>query len=53
MVLYISSHGLEKNFGQAGVTIPVFFDTDVSADPYALLDYAELVKLFAQIPARS
>jgi hypothetical protein len=52
VVLYISSHGLEKNFGQAGVTIPVFFDTDVSADPYALLDYGELVKLFAQIPAR-
>jgi hypothetical protein len=52
LVLYISSHGMERQFGKAGVTIPVFFDTDVGADPYALLDYAELVKLFAQIPAK-
>jgi hypothetical protein len=52
VVMYISSHGMERNFGKAGVTIPVFFDTDVGADPYALLDYEELVKLFAQIPAK-
>jgi hypothetical protein len=52
LVLYISSHGMERQFGRAGVTIPVFYDTDVGADPYAIMDYSELVKLFAQIPAR-
>jgi hypothetical protein len=51
-VLYISTHGMERNYGKAGMTMPVFFDTNVGADPNGLLDFAELVKLFSRIPAK-
>jgi hypothetical protein len=51
-VLYISTHGMERNYGKAGMTMPVFFDTNVGADPNSLLDFAELVKLFSRIPAK-
>jgi hypothetical protein len=51
-VLYISTHGMERDYGKAGMTMPVFFDTNVGADPNSLLDFAELVKLFSRIPAK-
>jgi hypothetical protein len=51
-VLYISTHGMERNYGKAGMTMPVFYDTNVGADPNNLLDFAELVKLFSRIPAK-
>jgi hypothetical protein len=51
-VLYISTHGMERNYGKAGMTMPVFYDTNVGADPNSLLDFAELVKLFSRIPAK-
>jgi len=34
------------------MTMPVFYDTNVGADPNNLLDFAELVKLFSRIPAK-
>jgi len=51
-VLYISTHGMERDYGKTGMTMPVFFDTNVGADPNSLLDFAELVKLFSRIPAK-
>src|SRR5258708_13593330 len=43
---------MERNYGKAGMTMPVFYDTNVGADPNSLLDFAELVKLFSRIPAK-
>jgi hypothetical protein len=43
---------MERNYGKAGMTLPVFFDTNVGADPNSLLDFAELVKLFSRIRAK-
>ena len=52
VVLYLSGHGMQKQFGRTGMTLPVFYDTDVHAGPGTGLDFEELVHLFARIPAR-
>jgi hypothetical protein len=51
-VLYVTGHGVEENFGKAGVTMPVFFDTNLDAPPGNSLNFAELVTLFSRVPAR-
>jgi caspase domain-containing protein len=50
-VLYISGHGMERNFGRTGETMPLLYDSNVR-DTSNTLDFADLVKRFAQIPAR-
>jgi hypothetical protein len=51
-VFYITGHGMEVNFGKAGVTMPIFFDTDVNTPPDSALNFAELVSLFSQVRAK-
>jgi hypothetical protein len=51
-VFYVTGHGMETNFGKAGVTMPIFFDTDLNAPPENVLNFAELVRLFSRVPAR-
>ncbi len=54
VVLYITGHGMPKPYGRAGVTMPLFYDTDVSSRGAAseALDFGEIATTFAQIPAR-
>lgn len=51
-VLYVSTHGMEEDFGKTGMTMPVFFDSNVAADPGGQLDFATLVRQFSRVPAR-
>jgi hypothetical protein len=51
-VFYISGHGMETNFGKAGVTLPIFYDTDLNTPPDSALNFAELVSLFSQVRAK-
>ena len=50
-VFYVTGHGMETNFGKAGVTMPIFFDTNLDAPPENVLNFAELVRLFSRVPA--
>jgi hypothetical protein len=51
-VFYVTGHGMETNFGKAGVTMPIFFDTNLDAPPGNVLNFAELVRLFSRVPAK-
>lgn len=48
VVMYISGHGSPRPYGKTGVTMPVFYDTSSNN----LMDYDEITRLFAQIPAK-
>jgi hypothetical protein len=48
VVMYISGHGTPKPYGRTGVTMPVFHDTSSGN----MMDYDEIMQLFAQIPAK-
>lgn len=52
VVFYVTGHGMETNFGKTGVTMPIFFDTNLDAPPENVLNFAELVRLFSRVPAK-
>jgi hypothetical protein len=52
VVFYISGHGMPLNFHQVGTTMPLFYDTNVRDQSTPPLDFAELVRRVAGIPAR-
>lgn len=48
VVMYISGHGSPRPYGRTGVTMPVLYDTSSSN----MIDYDEIMQLFAKIPAK-
>jgi hypothetical protein len=52
LVFYMSGHGVEQNFHKAGATMPVLYDTNLRDQSAQPLDFAELVRRVARIPAR-
>jgi hypothetical protein len=52
LVFYMSGHGVEQNFHKAGSTMPVLYDTNLRDQSSPPLDFAELVRRIARIPAK-
>jgi hypothetical protein len=52
LVFYMSGHGVEQNFHKSGATMPVLYDTNLRDQSAQPLDFAELVRRVARIPAR-